>query len=95
MSIVAILTVTAAEGKYDELDQVFKTILPETAARPGAEVIRAAGDPETSTFIVYEQWESAEAQANYRAWSAQNRDPALIGSLLAGPPKMEQLDHIF
>jgi len=95
MSIVAILTVKAAEGKYAELEQVFKTILPETASRPGAEVIRAAGDPETSTFVVYEQWESADAQAAYRAWSAENRDPAMIGSLLGEPPKIEQFDHIF
>ncbi len=95
MSIVAILTVTAAEGKYADLEQVLKTILPETAKRPGAEVIRAAGDPETSTIVVYEQWENAEAQQAYRAWSAENRDPSLIGSLLAGPPKMEQLDYIF
>jgi len=95
MSIVAILTVTAADGKYADLEKVFQTILPETAKRPGAEVIRAAGDPETSTFVVYEQWESAEAQAAYRAWSAENRDPSLIGSLLGGPPKMEQFDHIF
>jgi len=40
MSIVTIVTFTAAEGQYENLEQTLKAILPDTAARPGAEVIR-------------------------------------------------------
>jgi len=95
MSIVTIVTFKAAEGQYANLENVLKTILPETAARPGAELIRAAGNPETLTFTIYEQWDSVESHQGYRAWSAENRDPAVLMSLLAEAPQSEQLEHIF
>jgi len=95
MSIVVIVTFTAAEEQYENLEQTLKSILPETAARPGAEVIRAAGNPETGTFTIYEQWDSVESHQAYRAWSAENRDPAKLMSLLREAPGSEQLDYIF
>jgi len=95
MPIITIVTFKAAEGQYKNLEQLLKSILPDTAARPGAELIRAAGNPETASFTIYEQWDSIESQQAYRAWSAENRDPAKLISMLREAPGSEQLEHIF
>jgi len=95
MSIVTIVVFKAAEDHYSDLEQTLKAILPDTAARPGAELIRAAGNPETATFTIYEQWDSVESQQAYRAWSAENRDPATLMAMLREAPQSEQLEHIF
>jgi len=95
MSIVSIVTFKAADGQYTALEQLLKSMLPDTAAQPGAEVIRAAGNAETGTFTIYEQWESAESQKAYRAWSAENRDPSKLMSLLRDAPDLESLEHVF
>jgi len=91
MSIVTIVVFKAAEDHYSDLEQTLKAILPDTAARPGAELIRAAGNPETAN----EQWDSVESQQAYRAWSAENRDPATLMAMLREAPQSEQLEHIF
>ena len=46
MSVVVILTARAKEDQYETLVATFKVILPDTAARDGAELIRAAADPD-------------------------------------------------
>jgi len=95
MSIVVIVTFKAKEDQYSNLAALLKTMLPQTSERPGAEVIRAAGDPKTTTFMIYEQWDSVESHQGYRNWSSENRDPSSLIAMLREPPQSEQLDHIF
>lgn len=95
MSIVVVVTFKAKEERYTDLEALVKTMLPQTSARPGAEVIRAAGDPNTATIIIYEQWDNVESHQKYRKWSSENRDPANLIAMLREPPQSEQLDHIF
>jgi len=95
MSIVVIVTFKAAEGRYEDLKQMIKMIGPQTAKRPGCELLRAAGDRETATFTIYEEWDTVESHQAYRKWSGENRDPAKLMALLREPPLSEHLEHIF
>ena len=95
MSVVVMLTLKAAEGRYQELAGMMKAVLPYTAARAGAELIRAAGDPATGTVTIYEEWDRLESQQAYMAWRAERGDIAKLVSLLREPPKIEQLAHLF
>jgi len=95
MSIVIRLTVKAAEGKYEQLAERMQAILPDTAARAGAELIRAAGDPASGTIIVYEEWDCLESQQAYLAWRAGRGDIDGIGPLLSEPPRFDQLTLLF
>ncbi len=95
MSIVVTLTLKAAEGQYEALAKVMQDILPDTAARPGAELIRAAGDPASGTIIVYEEWDCLESQQAYMAWRTERGDLNGIGPLLGAPPNFEQKTLLF
>ena len=95
MSIVVTLTLKAAEGRYEELAKVMQAILPDTAARPGAELIRAAGDAASRTIIVYEEWDCLESQQAYMAWRTERGDLNDIGPMLGAPPNFEQKTLLF
>ena len=95
MSVVVMLTLKAAEGRYQELAGLMKAILPDTAARAGAELIRAAGDPATGTVTLYEEWDHLESQQAYMAWRTERGDIAKLVSMLREPPKVEQLAQLF
>ncbi len=95
MSIVVVVTFKAKEDRYADLVALVKTLLPVTSARPGAELIRSAGNPETATIVVYEKWDEVESYQNYRQWSSENRDPTVLISMLREAPESEQLEHIF
>jgi|GEM_PF-2032053 len=95
MSIVAIVTFKAKDARYPDLKKLLKEMLIDTAARPGAELIRAAGDAENGAIVVYELWDSEQSLHNYRAWSSENRDPAKLVALLREAPSSEVLEHVF
>jgi hypothetical protein len=95
MSVVVMLTLKAAEGRYEELTGTVKVILPDTAIRPGAELIRAAGDPGTQTVTIYEEWDRLESQQAYMAWRSERGDVAKLVSMLREPPKIEPLTLLF
>ena len=95
MSVVVMLTFKAAEGLYDQLAETMKAVLPDTAARTGAQLIRAAGDPASGTVTLYEEWDRIESQQAYMAWRAERGDLAALGAMLGEPPKVETLTLLF
>ncbi len=94
MSVVVLLTAKAKDDQYENLLATMKAILPETAARDGAELIRAAGDAEKKTVIVYEVWDKIESQQSYIAWRAERGDLDKLGALLREPPSLETLEDV-
>ncbi len=94
MPIVVIVTFKASDGHYDDLKGMIQTLLPQTSKREGCLLLRAAGDPKTNIFTIYEEWDSIESHQAYREWSSQNRDPAALMAILREPPLSQQLDHI-
>lgn len=95
MSEVFILTLTAAEGRYDDLASAMRAILPDTVRFAGAELIRAAGDPAARTVTVYEVWDSVESHQAYTAWRGEQGDSARIGAMLGAPPRLDHLSDLF
>ena len=95
MSVVVMLTLKAKEDQYDQLCATMKAILPDTAARDGAELIRAGGDDKTKTVTVYEEWDRIESQEAYMAWRTERGDIDTLVSMLREPPKVDVLTHLF
>jgi quinol monooxygenase YgiN len=95
MPVVVMLTLKAAEGRYADLAETIKAILPDTAARPGARLIRAAGNPATATITLYEEWDRIESQQTYMAWRTERGDIATLAAMLREPPLVEQLTLLF
>ncbi|HUA77694.1 MAG TPA: hypothetical protein VMA86_08480 [Acetobacteraceae bacterium] len=95
MSVVVMLTFQAADGRYGALVEMFEAILPDTVKRPGAELVRAAGNPASGTITLYEVWDRIESQQAYIAWRTERGDIAKLGALLREPPQIEQLTSLF
>ncbi len=95
MSVVVMLSLKAAEGRYDQLAETIQAILPDTAARPGALLIRAAGDQATGTVTLFEEWDRIESHQAYMAWRTDRGDIATLVSLLREPPQVAQLASLF
>jgi len=95
MSVVVLLTTKAKDDQYETLVATMKAILPDTAARDGAELIRAAADPEDKSVKVYEVWDKIESQQAYVKWRAERGDLDKMGALLREPPTFEVMEDIF
>ena len=95
MSVTVMLTLKAKEDLFDQLEATMKAILPDTAARDGAELISAASDPSSKTIIVYELWDKIESQQAYMGWRTERGDIDKLVSLLREPPQVDVLNHIF
>ena len=95
MSVVVMLTLKAKDDQYDTLKATMKAILPDTAARDGAELIRAAADPDDKAVKVYEVWDRIESQQAYIGWRKERGDLDKLGALLREAPTFEVLEDIF
>ena len=95
MSVTVILTLKAKPGGYDALASAIASILPDTAAREGAELIRAAGDPATETVVVHEVWDRIESQEAYIGWRKERGDLDALGALLGAPPRFDVMQTVF
>ena len=95
MSVTVMLTLKAKEDMFEQLEGTMKAILPDTAARDGAELISAASDAESKTVIIYELWDKIESQQSYMAWRTERGDIVKLVALLREPPQVDVLNHIF
>ena len=76
------------------LYQTLQTILPDTAAREGAQLISCSADAESMTFSVHEVWESLEHQKAYIDWRRERGDLDRLGSLLGAAPEFVRREHL-
>ena len=94
MSIVINLHLKAKEDQYETLHQTLVAILPDTAARDGAELISCMANPGDKSFIVHEVWDQKSSQESYIAWRAERGDVDKLVSMLREPPVFEELEHM-
>lgn len=92
MSIVINLHLKAAEGQYDALHATLTAILPDTAARDGAELISCMADPEDRSFVVHEVWDAKESQQAYLGWRAERGDLDKLATMLREPPVFVEME---
>jgi quinol monooxygenase YgiN len=86
MSLTALLELRL---KPDALDDAYATVrktLADTRQFPGCKAVDVLVDrDDRAHIVVHERWESAEADAAYRAWRA-GEGANDLGSVLAGAP---------
>src|SRR6188472_2620076 len=88
-TVTAILDMRLKPDVLDEAPETLRSVLKDTRAFPGCQQLDVLIDQADPTHVVvYEVWESAEADAAYRAWRATPEGKSALGSLLAGAPTM-------
>lgn len=88
-TVTAILDLRLKAESLAEAPAVMHAVLTQTRARPGClqlDVLIDQDDP--AHVVVYEVWESPEADAAYRAWRATPEGKSALGSVLAAPPQL-------
>jgi len=87
MTLTAMLDLTLTPESLADAPEVLRETLQDTRAFAGClgvEVLRSTQEP--TRILVLERWESAEADAAYRAWRATPQGASRLKTLLAGPP---------
>lgn len=87
MALTAILDLRIKNDKLDSAFEVIHETLTATRAFPGClhvSVLVDSADP--AHVIVFETWESPEADNAYRKWRASEEGASDLGSILATAP---------
>lgn len=95
MSIVINAHFKAKDDQFETLCATMKAILPDTAARDGAELISCMADAGTKTVVVHEIWDRKESQEAYLAWRAERGDIEKLVAMLREPPEFVEMEHVF
>ena len=90
MAVTALLELQFQPDKIDTAREVVANILKDTRAFEGClgvDVLIDQKDP--GRWVIYERWESPEADAAYRKWRATPEGAiSELGALLAGAPAL-------
>lgn len=95
MSVVVTLTLEARPDRYDALAEHLAAVLPDTAAAPGAELIRASADPERLVFTVFQIWDRIESREAYIAWRTAHGEIAALDAFVRSPPEFRVQQLLF
>jgi quinol monooxygenase YgiN len=89
VAVIALLELRLKAGAPDGGLGVVHETLAATRAFPGCQDVTVLVDrADPAHVVVHETWESAEADAAYRAWRATPEGRSGLGSVLAGPPAL-------
>jgi quinol monooxygenase YgiN len=87
--VIAILDLQLKDDALGRAEGVIRATLTDTRAFPGNLGVTVLVDTARPTHVaVYEQWESAEHDAAYRAWRATPEGASQLGTLLAAAPTL-------
>lgn len=89
MPVTAILDLKLKADALDKANEVMHATLVGTRAFPGCLGVTVLVDQADPTHVaVYEQWESAEADAAYRQWRTTAEGASDLGTVLAAAPTL-------
>ncbi len=95
MPLTALLELRLKPDLLDDAYAKVRSILTDTRHFPGCEGVDVLVDrDDRAHVIVHERWESAEADAAYRAWRA-GEGANDLGAVLAGAPVLTILTTEF
>ena len=92
MSVTALLDLRLKPESIAIAPDVIRAVLADTRAFPGClsvDVLVDSADP--AHLILFEKWESAEADAAYRVWRA-GEGASNLGTILAIAPQLSVFD---
>lgn len=78
----------------DRAHEIVDELLVDTRAFPGlVEMEELIDIDDPAVLVMYEVWESAEAEAAYREWRAGEGAVPALREVLAGPPVTKKYHH--
>jgi quinol monooxygenase YgiN len=87
--VTAILDLQLKAEALDKANEIIHATLVATRAFPGCLGVTVLVDAADRTHVaVYEQWESPEHDAAYRAWRATADGASDLGTVLAAAPTL-------
>jgi quinol monooxygenase YgiN len=89
MAITSVLDLQLKADSLETAHEVIRATLTATRAFPGCQGVTVLVDSEDPAHVVlYEAWDSIEADRAYRAWRATSEGASALGSILAAAPKL-------
>jgi len=89
MSITTLLELTLRPEALADAPAVMRETLTATRAFAGCLKVDVLIDAADQTHVVvFEEWESLEHDAAYRAWRATPQGASGLGGILAAPPRL-------
>ena len=93
MTVVVTLDLKVQAGRGGELVEVLKSMLGDTRARQGAELIEMVVNQDDSDHIIlHERWATKEDNQAYMGWRQERGDLDALGGFLASPPTATYFD---
>ncbi len=95
MSLTTILDLHVKPDDAAGAPAVLRSILTDTRNFDGClgvDVMVDVADP--AHYVLFEKWESVEADSAYRAWRATPEGASSLGNILAGPPAVTMLNLV-
>lgn len=77
-----IVTVKAVPSLFNELAAATQAMMPETREFPGCIEAHLLLAPEREEMVIFQIWESSEAQSAYLTWRAERGDFERLGELI-------------
>ncbi|NND76122.1 MAG: hypothetical protein HKN44_14050 [Ilumatobacter sp.] len=92
MSHTVLIEFSCAEGKGPEFAGVLRSVLPDTRAYEGCELVETYTDQDhPDTVMLWEKWRAKEDQESYLAWRVEGGMMEAIGPFMAAPPRFVHL----
>jgi quinol monooxygenase YgiN len=89
VAVTAILDLQLKADALDKANDVIHATLTATRAFPGCLDVTVLVDSADPTHVIlYEQWESLEHDAAYRAWRATEEGASNLRTVLAAAPTL-------
>jgi quinol monooxygenase YgiN len=93
MTIAVILKLKCQSGKGPDLTAALQSMLGDTRARQGAEMIEMVVNQDNPDhIIVYEKWATKEDHQAYMGWRQERGDLDALGGFVSEPPAVTYFD---
>ena len=93
MTIAVILKLKCQSGKGPDLTAALQSMLGDTRARQGAEMIEMVVNQDNPDhIIVYEKWAAKEDHQAYMGWRQERGDLDALGGFVSEPPAVTYFD---
>ena len=95
MAVTNISTLSIKPERVDEFKTYFKTLLPDTRAYDGCQLLEVYEDQdEPGNLFVIHRWDSKEHYQKYQAWRRETGVAEVLQTFLVGEPTSASCDKL-